>query len=73
MTTIAKPEITTGTIVKYQDGHYRVTRRTKNTVNLGRVFGRGKVIHKTVALVLVQEDEQGWYNDWQTTDSYRCM
>ena len=28
-----------GTIVKYDGGFYRITRETKNTVNLGAVFG----------------------------------
>ena len=65
-------EITTGSIVLYKEGHYRVTRKTKHTVNLGRVFGSG-IIHKSVPLSDVKEDEQAWYEYWSKSDSYRCM
>ena len=36
-----------GSIVKYENCYYRVTRATKNTVNLGPVFGN-KVEHKGI-------------------------
>lgn len=65
-------EIKVGSIVLYDGGWYRVTRLTKNTVNLGRVWG-GKIYHKGVALANVVEDEANWYSAWQRSEAYQCM
>lgn len=72
-------EIVEGMIVKFanpqnreEHGHYRVRRVTKNTVNLGSVFGR-HLHFKGIAKSLVIEDEAAWYAAWQKSDSYQCM
>jgi hypothetical protein len=64
--------IKSGMIVRFEGGHYRVTKATKNTVNLGAVFG-GRVYHKGVDITLVQEDEAAWYSNWSRSESYQCM
>jgi hypothetical protein len=61
-----------GSIVKYQDGFYRVTRSTKNTVNLGPVFG-GKVYYKGVQKTEVVEAYDEWHDYWSKSETYRCM
>ena len=53
-------------------GWYRVTRVTKNTVNLGSVFGRA-VYRKSVPITDVVEDEKAWYSAWSKTETYQCM
>jgi hypothetical protein len=65
-------QIKSGMIVRFDGGWYRVTKATKNTVNLGAVFG-GRVYHKGVDITLVQEDEAAWYANWSQSESYMCM
>jgi hypothetical protein len=71
-------EITTGMVVSYTEpgaersGWYRVRKVTKNTVNLGSVFGR-TLCHKGVPKDQVKEDEAAWYANWQQSETYRCM
>ncbi len=71
-------EILPGTIVAYTEpgstrpGWYRVRRVTRNTVNLGAVFGK-HLYHKSVPKEEVREDEAAWYEAWSRTESYRCM
>lgn len=74
-------EIKEGMVVKFinpengnrnQSGWMRVTKVTKNTVNLGAIFGRG-IYHKGVDKALIVEDETAWYAAWQQSDTYRCM
>ncbi len=65
-------EITTGAIVLYDGGWYRVRKVTKNTVNLGAIFG-SYLHHKGVSKELVKEDEAAWYANWQQSDTYRQM
>ena len=47
--------IKTGTIVKYNNQWFRVTKATKNTVNLGSIFGN-TIYHKAIAKELVSLD-----------------
>ena len=61
-----------GSIVKYENCYYRVTRSTKNTVNLGPVFGN-KVEHKGIQKSEVVEARDEWYDYWSKSDTYRCM
>ena len=61
-----------GSIVQYDQGFYRITRLTKNTVNLGPVFG-GRVIHKSVPRSDVIEAREEFYKYWRQTESYRSM
>lgn len=65
-------EIKTGMIVLFKDGWYKVTKATKNTCNLGSVFGR-TLCHKSVPKSEVKEDEAAWYENWSKSDAYRCM
>jgi hypothetical protein len=65
-------KIEKGSIVKYKDGHYRVTRKTRNTVNLGGTFS-GKIHHKGVPIGEVVEDEKAWYEAWTQSETYKCM
>ncbi len=61
-----------GSIVKYAQGFYRITRLTKNTVNLGPVFG-GRVIHKSIPRSDVIEAREEFHQYWRQTESYRSM
>ena len=61
-----------GTIVKYNNQWFRVTKTTKNTVNLGSIFGN-TIYHKAIAKELVVEDEANWYNNWQKSERYQSM
>jgi len=65
-------EINTGSIVKYQGGFYRVTRCTKNTVNLGSVFG-ATIYHKGIKKSEVTDAYNEWYEKWTQSESYKCM
>lgn len=71
-------EIKSGMIVSYTNpetdstGWYRVTKCTKNFVNLGPVFGKG-IYFKSVPKHMVKEDEAAWYERWQQSETYRCM
>ena len=68
----ATVEIKVGSIVRYEEGWYRVTRATKEKVNLGRVFG-GKIYYKGVLKREVVEDEAAWRESWERSETYMCM
>lgn len=71
-------EIRSGMVVSYKEpgsdrsGWYRVRKVTKNTVNLGSIFG-GTLYHKSVPKDQVTEDEAAWYKTWQQSETYQCM
>lgn len=65
-------EIATGSIVKYQNGFYRVTRCTKNTINLGAIFGN-RVYHKGLNKNEVTEALAEWHERWINSESYKSM
>ena len=65
-------KVVKGSIVRFENGWYRVTRLTSKTVNLGGVFGN-TVYHKGIPLELVYEDEDNWYKRWSQSESYMCM
>jgi hypothetical protein len=65
-------EIKVGSIVSFQGGYFRVTKVTKNTVNLGSIFGNS-VYYKGVLKELVKEDETSWYANWQQSETYMSM
>ena len=71
-------EITAGMVVAYTEpgtnrqGWYRVTKATKNTVNLGSIFGRS-LYHKGVPKDQVREDADTWYANWSKSETYQCM
>jgi len=71
--------IKVGMVVKYlnpedkkKNGHYRVTRVTKTTVNLATIFG-GRICYKQVPLSQVTEDEASWYEGWTRSETYMSM
>jgi len=65
-----------GSTVKYRDkdgnSYYRVTKLTKNFVNLGSIFGR-TIYHKSVPLSEVTEAHDEWYEIWSKSESYQSM
>ena len=71
-------EIESGMVVAYtapgekRSGWYRVRKVTKNTVNLGSIFG-GRLYHKGVPKDQVKEDGDAWYRNWQQSETYQCM
>ena len=71
-------EIESGMIVAYtapgetRSGWYRVRKATKNTVNLGSIFGR-HLYHKGVPKDQVREDADTWYANWSKSETYQCM
>ena len=65
-------EIKVGSIVSFNGGYYRVRKVTKNTVNLGSIFGNS-LYHKGVFKELVKEDEASWYANWQQSETYMSM
>lgn len=64
--------IVKGSIVKYNDGWYRVTSLRGSKVNLGAVFG-GPIYHKGLDVGCVVEDEAAWYARWQQSETYQSM
>jgi len=61
-----------GTIVKYDSGFYRITHETKNTVNLGSIFGN-HVYHKGIQKSEVTEAHNEWYQQWTQSETYMSM
>ena len=62
-----------GTIVNYKGGYYRVSRSTKETVNLRGVWGSRRTLHKSVSKSEITEAANEFMSYWQTTESYMCM
>jgi hypothetical protein len=69
---LTEPAVTSGMVVKYDENFYRVRKVTKNTVNLGSIFGR-TMYHKGVDKSKVKEAHDEWYAIWQQSDTYKCM
>lgn len=65
-------EIVKGTIVEYDGGFMRVSRVTKNTVNLKAVFGK-HVYHVGLDKSKVVEAEEAFYKSWRNSESYQSM
>jgi len=65
-------QINKGSIVNYQGGFYRVSKLTKNTVNLKSVFGNW-VYYKGIKITEVTEAAADFHNDWTKSESYQCM
>ena len=65
-------EIKVGSIVLFGEGWYRVRKVTKNTVNLGSIFG-SSLYYKGVSKELVKENEASWYANWQQSETYMSM
>lgn len=66
--------INVGSIVRFQQGHRRVTAVFvgSQTVNLGSIFGGGKLV-KRVPLADVYEDEEAWSRAWSQSETYMSM
>jgi hypothetical protein len=75
---MTQTEIKAGMVVAYTEpgttrqGWYRVRKVTKNTVNLGSIFGH-TLYHKGVPKDQVREDEAAWYSNWSKSEAYQCM
>lgn len=67
-----KNEIKTGSIVKFENGNYRVTSLRGGKVNLGSIFGK-TIYHKGVPVENVYENEKEWSKKWTQSESYMCM
>lgn len=65
-------EINSGSIVKFNDGFYRVSRCTKNKVNLASIFG-GSIYHKGINKSEVSEAHTEWYERWSQSETYMYM
>lgn len=65
-------EITKGSIVRYGNGHYRISAIIGITVNLKSVFG-SRIYYQRIPAVEVVEDEAAWYKLWQESETYKCM
>jgi hypothetical protein len=62
-----------GSIVDYKGGYYRVSRSTRETVNLRGVWGSRRTLHKSVSKSEITEAANEFMAYWQTTESYMCM
>lgn len=75
---LGQEEIRSGMIVAYTEpgasgsSWYRVRKVTKNTVNLGSIFG-STLYHKGVPKDQVREDGAAWQERWQQSETYMCM
>lgn len=65
-------EIKIGTVIEYQGGFYRVTRLTKNTANLGSVFGN-TIYYKGIQRNEIVEASDAFHKKWEQSESYQCM
>ena len=71
---IKNKPIQKGSIVKYEDGYFRVTAYFSKgqTMNLGSIFG-GKIYHRGVSEYDVKEAHDEWYEGWTKSETYMCM
>jgi hypothetical protein len=65
-------EIKKGSIVKFEDGNYRVTSLRGGKVNLGSIFGKS-IYHKGIPVEYVSENSSEWYDKWSQSETYMCM
>ena len=69
-------EVSIGSIVKYQEGYYRVSADkgygAKRWVNLRSIFG-STVYHKRVPHNEVIEAQEEWFNKWSQSETYMSM
>jgi hypothetical protein len=65
-------EIKKGSIVKFENGNYRVTSLRGGKVNLGSIFGK-HIYHKGIPVEHVSENEDAWYKQWSQSETYMCM
>jgi len=69
---MTKIEIQKGSIVKFENGNYRVTSLRGGKVNLGSIFGK-TIYHKGVPVENVTENEKEWSKKWTQSETYMCM
>ena len=65
-------EIRKGSIVKFENGNYRVTSLRGGKVNLGSIFGK-HIYHKGIPVECVNENSAAWYEHWSQSETYQCM
>ena len=66
-------EISVGSTVNYNGGYYRVSKSSRDTVNLRGVWGSKRVLHKGVPVAEVREAGAEFYESWSRSESYMCM
>jgi hypothetical protein len=69
---MTKIEIQKGSIVKFENGNYRVTSLRGGKVNLGSIFGK-TIYYKGIPIENITENEGEWYKKWTQSESYMCM
>jgi len=67
-----KIEVQKGSIVRFEDGNYRVTSLRGGKVNLGSIFG-SKIYHKGIPVEYVVEYGVEFYESWSKSETYMCM
>ena len=67
-----KIEIKVGSIVRFEEGNYRVTSLRGGKVNLGSIFGH-KIYHKGIPVEYVVEYGAKFYESWSKSETYMCM
>jgi len=67
-----KIEIKKGSIVRFEEGNYRVTSLRGGKVNLGSIFG-SKIYHKGIPVEYVVEYGAEFYESWSKSEIYMCM
>ena len=66
-------QLSVGNVVSYNGGHYRISKVSKETVNLRGVWGSKRVLHKAVPISEVTESGAEFYESWSRSESYMCM
>ena len=65
-------EIKIGSVVKYKNGWYRVSKLTSKNVNLASIF-MDRIYHKNIPIGDVVEDYDNWYESWSKSETYMSM
>ena len=65
-------QLVKGSIVLYQNGHYRVGALFNTTCNLKSIFG-DTIYFKGVPLEEVKEDYENWNERWIHSETYASM
>ena len=67
-----KIEVKVGSIVRFEEGNYRVTSLRGDKVNLGSIFGC-EIYYKGIPVEYVVEYGVEFYESWSKSETYRCM
>jgi hypothetical protein len=67
-----KIKIKKGSIVRFEEGNYRVTSLRGGKVNLGSIFG-SRIYHKGIPVEYVVEYGAEFYESCSKSETYMCM